>query len=167
MRHKTLRLCAILLLGLGLTGLQAQESVNAAGGNAAGNGGTANYTVGQTGYHTYEGTNGSVAEGVQQPYEISIVTAIEGTDEITLSVSVYPNPTADYLTLSMYDEVTTDNDLSQYSYQLLDMHGKLLQDVRITEAQTSINMSNLLPAAYLLKVVSRSKEVKTFKVVKR
>ena len=29
------------------------------------------YTVGQVVYYTYTGSNGSVAEGVQQPYEIS------------------------------------------------------------------------------------------------
>ena len=40
MRHKRLKLSAVLLLGLGLTGLQAQTSVNATGTNASGSGGT-------------------------------------------------------------------------------------------------------------------------------
>ncbi|MCK9290408.1 MAG: hypothetical protein WCR58_02960 [Bacteroidales bacterium] len=35
------------MLGLGLTGLQAQESGNAMGGNACGSGGSASYSVGQ------------------------------------------------------------------------------------------------------------------------
>ena len=167
MRHKKLQLCAILLLGLGLTGLQAQQSVNTAGGNAVGNGGSASYSLGQSGFRTHAGTNGSVAEGVQQPYEISIVTAIEGTEEISLSVSIYPNPTADFLTLSMYDEVSASNDFSKYSYQLLGMNGKLLRDTRITDIQTSIAMSNLMPATYLLKVIKDNQEVKVFKVVKK
>jgi len=47
MRHKRLKLSAVLLLGLGLTGLQAQESVNATGGNASGSGGSVSYSVGQ------------------------------------------------------------------------------------------------------------------------
>ena len=167
MRHKKLQLCAILLLGLGLTGLQAQQSVNTAGGNAVGNGGSVSYSLGQSGFRTHAGTNGSVAEGVQQPYEISVVTAIEGSDEIKLSVSVYPNPTADFLTLSMYDEVSVSNDFSKYSYQLLDMNGKLLQGARITDTQTSIAMSNLLPATYLLKVIKDKQELKVLKVVKK
>ena len=45
MRHKRLKLSAVLLLGLGLTGLQAQTSVNATGGNASGSGGSASYSV--------------------------------------------------------------------------------------------------------------------------
>ena len=167
MRHQKLQLCAILLLGLGLTGLQAQESVNATGGNASGNGGTVTYSVGQTGYKTHTGTNGSLAEGVQQPYEISVVTAIEGSDEIKLSVSVYPNPTTDFLTLSMYNEVSASNDLSQYSYQLLDIQGKPLLGARITDPQTSIEMSNLPPSTYLLKVISGNNEIKSFKVIKK
>jgi len=85
MKYKKLKLSAVLLLGLGLTGLQAQESVNATGGNASGSGGSASYSVGQVAYQTHTGTNGSVSEGVQQPFEISVVTAIEEAKGINLS----------------------------------------------------------------------------------
>ncbi len=62
MKHKQLQLSAVLLLGLGLTGLHAQESVNATGGNASGSGGSASYSVGQVVYTTNTGTNGSVTQ---------------------------------------------------------------------------------------------------------
>ena len=76
MIHKRLKLGALLMLGLGLTGLQAQESVNATGGNAQGSGGSVSYSVGQLFYLIITGETGSVSEGVQQPYEISVVTAV-------------------------------------------------------------------------------------------
>lgn len=76
MRHKRLKLSAVLLLGLGLTGLQAQTSVNATDGDVSGSGGSVSYSVGQVVYTTHTGTSGSVAEGVQQPYEISVVTGL-------------------------------------------------------------------------------------------
>ena len=161
MRQKRLKLSTVLLLGLGLTGLQAQESVNATGGNALGDGGSVSYSVGQVVYTTNTGTNGSVAQGVQQPYEISVVTAIEDAKGINLSVSAYPNPTTDYLTLSI-----GEFDISNVSYQLYDMNGKLLQNEKITGNQTSIVMSNLVPATYFVKVIQGSKEVKTFKIIK-
>ena len=161
MRHKKLKLSAVLLLGLGLTGLQAQTSINATGGNASGSGGSSSYSVGQVAYQTHTGTNGSVAQGVQQPFEISVVTAIEEAKGINLSVSAYPNPTTDYLTLSI-----KEFDISNVSYQLLDMNGKLLQNEKITGNQTSIVMSNLVPATYFVKVVQENKEVKTFKIIK-
>ena len=161
MRQKKLKLSAVLLLGLGLTGLQAQTSVNARGGNATGSGGSVNYSVGQVVYTTNTGTNGSVAQGVQQPYEISVVTAIKEAKGINLSVSAYPNPTTDYLTL----EVNAERSRSM-NFQLYDMQGKLLQNEKITGNQTSIVMSNLVPAIYFVKVIQENKEVKTFKIIK-
>ncbi|NLK81924.1 MAG: T9SS type A sorting domain-containing protein [Bacteroidales bacterium] len=162
MRHKKLKLSAVLLLGLGLTGLIAQESINATGGNASGSGGSVSYSVGQVVYTTNTGTSGSVAQGVQQPYEISVVTAIEEAKGINLSVSVYPNPATDYLTLEVQEF-----ELLNLHFQLYDMSGKLLQSQKITDSQTIIAMGELIPAAYFVKVVQNNKEVKTFKIIKK
>ena len=161
MRPKKVKLSAVLLLGLGLTGLQAQESINATGGNASGSGGSASYSVGQVVYTTNTGSNGSVAQGVQQPYEISVVTGLEEAKSINLSVLAYPNPTTNYLTLEV-----KEFELSNLSFQLFDMNGKLLQSEKITGNQTSIVMSNLVPATYFVKVTEGNKEVKTFKIIK-
>ena len=161
MKHMRLKLSAVLWLGLGLTGLQAQKSVNATGGNASGSGGSVSYSVGQVVYTTNTGTNGSVAKGVLQAYEISVVTAIEQTKGINFSVSAYPNPTTDYLTLSI-----EEFEISNLLYQLYDINGKLLQNEKITSNQTSIVMSNLVPATYFVKVIQGNKELKTFKIIK-
>ena len=161
MKQKRLKLGAILLLFFGLQSLQAQESINATGDNASGSGGSANYSVGQVDYTTNTGTNGSVTQGVQQPYEISVVTGLEEAKGINLSVSAYPNPTTDFLTLEV-----KEFDISNLHFQLYDMSGKLLQSEKITGNQTSIVMSNLLPAAYIVKVVQGNKEVKIFKIIK-
>lgn len=90
MRHKRLKISAVLLLGLGLTGLLAQEKIIATGGDASGSGGSVSYSVGQVTYQTHIGTNGSVSEGVQQPYEISIITGIDEAEGINLTVLAYP-----------------------------------------------------------------------------
>ena len=161
MKHKRLKLSALLFLGLGLTGLQAQTSVNATGGDALGSGGSASYSVGQVVYTTNTGTNGSVAQGVQQAFEISVVTGLEEAKGINLSVSAYPNPTTDYLTLEVKDV-----ELLNLHFQMYDMNGKLLQNEKITGNQTSIVMSNLVPATYFVKVIQGNKEVKTFKIIK-
>ena len=164
MKYKKLKFSALLLLGLGLTGLQAQESVNATGGNASGSGGTVAYSVGQVVYTTNIGTNGSVAQGVQQPFEISVVLAIEEAKGINLTVSAYPNPTTDYLTLEV--DASTTLSIQSMAYQLYDMQGKLLQNEKITSNQASIVMSNLVPATYFVKVIQSNKELKTFKIIK-
>ena len=77
--------------------VNGQESINTSGQNATGTGGSASYSLGQVVYTTYSGTNGSVAQGVQQPYEISVVLGIEYTN-INLIMTVSPNPTKDLLT---------------------------------------------------------------------
>lgn len=162
MLKKRLQLCVLLLSGLGLTGLQAQTSVNTTGGNASGDGGSVSYSVGQVVYQTHIGANGSVAEGVQQAYEISVVTAIEQAKTINLLVTAYPNPTTDFLTLSI-----SEFKLSGLSYQLFDMSGKLLFDENITSSQTQIVMSQLVPASYLLVVKQENMRLKTFKILKK
>jgi hypothetical protein len=170
MQHKRLKLSVVLLFGLELTGIHAQTSVNATGGNASGNGGTISYSVGQVTYQTHTGTNGSVAECVQQPYEISIITGLEEAQGIILSFSAYPNPATDFLTLSI--DASTTLSINSMSYKLYDMNGKFLQSEKITGKQTNIVMSNLVPATYFVKVIlntqviANQQEIKTFKIIK-
>jgi hypothetical protein len=164
MRHKKLKLSAVLLLGLGLTGLQAQEAITATDGNASGSGGSVSYSVGQIVYTTNTGTNGSVAQGVQQPYEISVVTGLKEAKGINLICSAYPNPTTDFINLKV--DASTTLSIQSMSYQLFDINGKLLENKKIEGNETSIVMSNLVPATYFLKVTHDNQEVKTFKIIK-
>lgn len=169
---KSLRVLALFTFTFCLSTVSAQVSINATGGEATGAGGLASYSVGQVVYTTNTGTNGSVAQGVQQPYEIFTVTNIEEAKSINLTFSVYPNPTTDYLTLSIdasaYFDYAQHKSLSIQSmaYQLYDIQGKLLQNESITSDQTNIVMSNLKSSTYFIKVIKNNKEVKTFKIIK-
>jgi len=158
MKHKKVKL-SVLLLGLGLTA-QAQQATTATGGDASGSGGTVAYSVGQIVYTTNTGTNGSVAQGVQQPYEISIVTGLEDT-QISLNVQAYPNPTTNYLTLNV-----GNLELSTLNFQLFDISGKLVESRKIISSTETIAMGNLSNATYFLKVSNNNKELKTFKIIK-
>ncbi len=171
LKVKSLGVATLLAFTFSLSTATAQESLNATGGDASGSGGSVSYSVGQVAYQTHTSTSGSVAEGIQQTYEISVVIGLEEAIGINLSVSAYPNPTTDYLTLSINDNVKTRHDLSLLSYQLYDMNGKLLQGEKIRGNQTSIVMSSLVPATYFVRVVKTShdlsQEVKTFKIIKK
>lgn len=155
------RIYVVIVLSFSLFSVKAQQSVHVAGGNSIGSDGSVSYTVGQVVCSSIIANNGSILQGVQQPYEISVVTSIENAKGICLSVTAYPNPTTNYLTL--YIE---DFDISNLSYQLFDINGKILQNKKITSNQTSIGMSNLIPATYFVKVIQKNKEVKTFKIIK-
>lgn len=158
MNHKKVKL-SILLLGLGLT-VQAQQATTSTGGVASGSGGTAAYSNGQVVYTTHTGSNGSVAQGVQQPYEISIVLGVEN-QQISLNLKANPNPTTDYLTLNVGNA-----ELSTLNFQLFDISGKLIESRKIISSSETIAMENLPTATYFLKVTNNNNEVKTFKVIK-
>lgn len=164
MRYKRLQLTVVLLFGLGLIVLQAQEIVNTTGDNASGSGGSSSYTVGQIVYTTQTGTTGNtIAHGMQQPYEISVVTGIEETT-INLIVTAYPNPTTNFLILKVDASITLS--ISSLSYQLYDLQGKLLQNKKVEDNETSIVMSNFVPATYFVRIIQGNKEVKRFKIIK-
>jgi hypothetical protein len=141
--------------------VQAQEAIPATGGNVSGSGGSLSYTIGQVVYTTNTGTNGSVAEGVQQPYEISVVVGIEQANDINFICTAYPNPTTDLLILEV--EGTANE---KFIFQLYDIMGKLLVSKKIIDNKTTISMANLAPAIYFLKVTDHQKVVKTFKIIK-
>jgi hypothetical protein len=144
------------------TPLQGQEAIPATGGNASGSGGSVSYTVGQVTYNTYSGTNGTVAQGVQQPYEISVVTAIRNTEEISFECSVYPNPTRGLVKL-----IFKSLDYENMRFRLFDINGVLLQDKKVESLETEISLENLSSSVYFLKVIKNNLEIKVFKIVKR
>lgn len=166
MKYKRLKLSAIILLAIGLTEIKAQEAIPAAGGNAAGAGGSVSYSVGQVVYTISSGTSGSVTAGVQQPYEISVVTSLEDDNMIRLDFSVYPNPATDFLILRIDGESP-----KEFTAYLLNTNGSVLKSIKIEANETNIDMSNLVIGTYLLKIVktknaSSSHEIKTFKIIK-
>ena len=44
---------------------------------------------------------------------------------------------------------------------------KLIENIKIAGNETSVDLSNLDPAAYFLKVIQSNKEVKIFKIIKK
>lgn len=160
MKHKKLKLSILLLLGLGLTGLQAQSSVNATGRDASGSGGSVSYSVGQVVYTSYTGSNGSVTQGLQVAYEIQTLGIKETYLNITLAA--FPNPTADNLILQI-----SDYNKEKLSYKLFNMLGKQLSKGQIVAAKTQINMNSLPAATYFIKVVNKeNKKYQSFRIIK-
>jgi len=161
MKHKKLISGFFILMGLGVTGVMAQEFLNAAGGNASGSGGTSSFSVGQLIYTSDTGSNGSVAKGIQQPFEITVAAGIKEASGISLTWSAFPNPTRNDLTLQIEGEIKVP-----YLVCLYDLKGKLLLTKEITETLSIIEMGNLVPATYILIVSDRSKEIKSFQIIK-
>jgi hypothetical protein len=160
MISKLLNTYLTVLFSCLIISLTAQESTNSSGGNATGSGGNVTYSIGQVVYITNTGSNGSVAQGVQHAYEIFYIGITE--TELNFSLTAFPNPTTDYLSLLINDY---NNEF--FSYQLYDMHGKLLSSGQIVSQQTQIEMNSLPTATYFLNIVNpENKKVQSFKIVK-
>jgi hypothetical protein len=161
MKYKKIKICSVIMLFISITGLQAQETLPAAAGNAFGTDGSVSYTVGQIAYTYNNGTNGNVAQGIQQPYEIFVITGIQETKGMSLQCLVYPNPVTDNLILKI-----ENNEFSKLSFSLFDVNGKLLDNKKVAGKETSINMNSLVSSTYFLKVFNGNIEIQTFKIVK-
>ena len=161
MKKIVLQFIAFFLLGLSSFTMMGQESVNTSGQNATGTGGSASYSVGQIVYTTNSGTNGSVAQGVQQPYEISVVLGIEHP-EINLQMTVSPNPTTNSVTLKV-----ANYEFETLSYQLYDITGKQFLIGQTSTNETQILLGDLPSSTYFLKITNQNTIIKTFKILKK
>jgi len=141
--------------------IQSQHGFVFAGGDATDASGAVSYSAGQVFFHTFSSGDGALAEGLQQPYEISIVTSIEEGEDIELRFSAYPNPVSDMLYLDVQDAESKD-----LQYQLLDFNGRILKEAGIEDVQTFISMQALDPAVYFLRITHENNTTKTFRILK-
>ena len=141
---------------------KAQESVNSSGGDAAGSGGSVSYSVGQLFYtNSGGGNNGSIAQGVQQAYEIYTLN-LDEISEVT-SMQLYPNPTQNRIILNIEDYQNED-----MSYQIFDLQGRKISEGEIENQKTSINMSAYESSTYLIHVKDQHQKInQTFKIIKK
>jgi len=143
--------------------LVGQVSTITAGGNAIGTG-EISFSVGQMFYQYNSASNGSVNEGNQQPYIVELVTGVEESN-LNGGISVYPNPTTDYLHLKI--DSTTTPIMPLLHFQLTDMNGRIIQDVTSTEGEVEIFMGNLDKSVYFLRVAMQNRIIRTYRIVKR
>ena len=158
---KKLHILTIAMCMMNLIFVNAQNVIPSSGGNIIGSGGNVSYSVGQIVHTTNSGINGSSAQGIQQPYEISVVSVIEETKGISLDCLVYPNPAKEMITLEI-NNYKADN----LSFQLYNISGAILENRKIKSKETTIQMKEFIPSTYFLKVMEENNEIKIFKIIK-
>lgn len=136
----------------------AQEAVVPAGGNAIGSGGSLSYSVGQLVYTVISDQNNSIVQGVQQPYEISVVISVPEV-QLMNNVSLYPNPTVNEVVLSL-------NFSEGLYYRIIDIKGAFMESRMIMADQTIIDMSRYSASTYLLELIQNNKTIQTYQIVK-
>lgn len=150
----------ILFLLFSSNYLFAQQSVNSSGGNGSGTGGSLSFSLGQIDYVYANGSNGSVSQGVQQPFEIFMLGTNE-IPEITLELSIYPNPTVDIL------YIKNKNVALEFIYQLFDVTGKLIASSTKMMRQDQIDVSSFQSGTYILNIKTNNNASKSYKIIKK
>lgn len=159
----TIQLLLILLLTiLNLNLLKAQETIPISGGDIFGSGGSVSYTVGQVAFSYLGGVNGTVLQGIQQPFEIYLVTGIEKAKEISLDCIVYPNPVKEQLQLKIHGIIWEN-----LHWVIYNLSGKLLKEDQVSQSLSSIPLNDFAEGAYLFSIFDqKNNRIKTFQIIK-
>ncbi len=139
----------------------SQNSFSSTGGNASNQDGSISYSIGQVFVSQASSSKFSIAPGVQQPYEITILNGIEDVN-LHVSLKTYPNPTVDILNISI------DNLNDTIMLNLFSLNGKMIYDMQMTSKNSEIDMQNLSSGIYLLCATYKTSGIKfkTFKIIK-
>ncbi|QBZ99050.1 T9SS type A sorting domain-containing protein [Flavobacterium sangjuense] len=141
----------------------SQNNTTSSGGQANGSGGSASYSVGQVVYNMQSGSNGNIIQGVQQPFEIMVLSNPD-FQPINLVFKVAPNPAAEVLYLTSDENF----DLTNVNYALFDSTGKISRHTIPVNQQTqAIPMENLPQGFYILTVSKNNQVLKSFKIIKK
>lgn len=155
---------AVIILLICVAGMaSAQSAIVPVGGNAQSSSGSVSYTVGQIAVQTSSDGSVSVAEGVQQPYEIQTV-GVDEYPQIVLNAVVYPNPTENVAQLQINGFEIPVGGLRA---TLFDGNGKRLQVIPVTEDLTTIQIGHYATGTYYLELRDGKRLLKTFKVVRK
>ena len=169
MRKKRLKLSAVLLLGLGLTGLQAQTMyVKESGGTQTA------YPLSNIQKMSFSSGNFIVTKtdnssGVYALVDLRYLNFSDGSIGLQEDLSVqskmlkvYPNPVGDILNINLTGKSETEGTLS-----ILNFEGKTLVTRKVSnEGVLSLDISHLPTGIYLCRY-SNATEIKTVKIIKQ
>ena len=155
-----MRALLFVFLFLCVSSVNAQNSVLAGGGNSTGTGGSISYSLGYIANLDGSSVDGTLNSGLQQPYEISVITGVKNT-EINLSIKSYPNPVSNFLVINI-----GNTSLKNLNYNIMTLDGKVVRRGIIQSIQTTLNFTGFKNDVYVLNVYTGQQKVKSFKIIK-
>lgn len=148
---------------MGITAAFSQSAIVPVGGDARSDNGSVSYTVGQIAIKSTSDDSFSLAEGVQQPYEIMTVGTSD-YPQVILRAKVYPNPTENIAQLELNG---LEIPFGGFHAILYDGNGKMLQNIVVTDDVTSFGIGQYATGTYYLELRDSKQVLKTFKVIRK
>jgi hypothetical protein len=156
---KTLKVLVFCLFHFAFLNAQQLEVINSGGGYLENGEGSITFSIGEVVIETIAHGELCFTQGFCQANVT--VTAIGEIPSLDYELLAYPNPTKNFVILK-----TNKDNLTHLKYLLYDFNGRLLTQKDIVSNETKIPFQFLIPSTYLLKIIDKEVEVKTFKIIK-
>ena len=135
-----------------------QEVISTQGEEYTGSDLSLTFTIGEVVIDTYDGTNFTLTQGFHQPL-LDFTTGITFTE--LSGISVYPNPTADFISLNLQQ---LEDDLV---YELYDTKGRLFAKQDIENVNTIVDFKEFASGAYILLIRDKqANKFNTYQIIK-
>jgi hypothetical protein len=103
-----------------------------------------------------------MAQGIQRPYQVSLIENRPSQSQPVFESVVFPNPTGHDLFLQITSPMS-----KHLHYRLIEMSGKQLSSAAILGSLTQIPMENLAAGIYLLQVFDTNPNpLQTLQIIK-
>lgn len=162
MKHTLLTATAIISCALCLNAQSISPDVIASAGDYFSNtSGSVSWTLGEPMGETYTSTNNIVTQGFQQPWDFGTFVY----NETPVNAEVYPNPTADVVTLQFGDDAS-----GLYVIEVYNTLGQQLSSAQYTASpsgKTSVSLKDFADGIYFITVKKiDGTETSTFRITK-
>lgn len=139
--------------------LFGQYQTVATGGTATGSSGSATYTIGLPLYTNQSSSGITLSQGNQQPREF--LTVSYQNNSLNYGIKIFPNPAESFF----YIQIGGGN-LSEMSYKLTTLDGKLVMNEEFNDPITSVNINDYAEGIYFLQLFKKDKLISSTKIIK-
>ncbi len=138
--------------------INAQEVVSAGGDSFINSTLSVSWTIGEPVSETYSTSSQILTQGFHQS-KLSVIGIYDISSDDML-ISLFPNPTQDFVNLKV-------GDYENLTFQLFSFDGKLVQTNKLLSEKTEIKMNSLSSSTYFLKILKGNKLIKTYQIIKQ
>lgn len=147
------------LLSITVTGY-SQQNVASAGLFFQNDQISVSWGIGELAIETLSSDDYILTQGFQQSK--LEVTVIDDLSENGITANAYPNPTHDYVNVSLMVENLTD-----FEYHIINAEGKLIYRQQMLNNEEQVSFVNQEAGLYFIRIFNSTKLIKTFKIVKK
>ena len=168
MRKIILFFVGLFLANLAISQTASPELVSSAGESFINTSYQLDWSIGECVTTTHSAGNYVITQGFHQ--NSYVITTIK--DLVTdVKISVYPNPTTDFINLKIYPvenyNRVESSKVEDLQYTITDFSGKILQTKKIAEDIEQINFSNFATGTYFITISENKQLIKSFKIIKK